>query len=50
MAATWNPELMKRATEIAAVETRAAASPGAFHRLLDIGRQPLVAPFLGDVR
>ena len=26
MAATWNPELMKRATEIAAVETRAAGN------------------------
>ena len=27
MAATWNPELMKRAAEIAAIETRAAGIP-----------------------
>src|SRR6266404_8996502 len=41
MAATWNPELMKRATEIAAVETRAAGIPWSFSPVLDIGRQPL---------
>ncbi len=41
MAATWNPELMKRATEIAAMETRAAGIPWSFSPVLDIGRQPL---------
>ena len=41
MAATWNPELMKQATEIAAMETRAAGIPWSFSPVLDIGRQPL---------
>src|SRR5882762_218418 len=41
MAATWNPELMKRATEIAAMETRAAGIPWSFSPVLDIGRQPV---------
>src|SRR5437764_13890417 len=41
MAATWNPELMKRATEIAAMETRAAGIPWSFSPVLDLGRQPL---------
>ena len=41
MAATWNPELMKRATEIAASETRAAGIPWSFSPVLDIGRLPL---------
>src|SRR6266850_2146368 len=41
MAATWNPELMKRATEITAVETRAAGIPWSFSPVLDIGRQPV---------
>ncbi|HEV7398345.1 MAG TPA: glycoside hydrolase family 3 N-terminal domain-containing protein, partial [Pyrinomonadaceae bacterium] len=41
MAATWNPELMKRAAEIAAMETRAAAIPWTFSPVLDLGRQPL---------
>ena len=41
MAATWNPELMKRAAEIAAVETRAAGIPWSFSPVLDLGRQPL---------
>src|SRR6058998_2621250 len=41
MAATWNPELMKRATEIAGMETRAAGIPWSFSPVLDIGRQPL---------
>src|SRR5260370_39592683 len=41
MAASWNPELMKRATEIAAMETRAAGIPWRFSPVLDIGRQPL---------
>jgi beta-glucosidase len=41
MAATWNPELMKRAAEISAMETRAAGIPWSFSPVLDIGRQPL---------
>jgi beta-glucosidase len=41
MAATFNPELMKRATEIAAVETRAAGIPWSFSPVLDLGRNPL---------
>ncbi len=38
MAATWNPELMKRGSEIAAMETRAAGIPWSFSPVLDIGR------------
>src|SRR5436853_1768369 len=41
MAATWNPELMKRGSEVAAMETRAAGIPWSFSPVLDIGRQPL---------
>jgi beta-glucosidase len=41
MAATWNPELMKRAAEITAVETRAAGIPWTFSPVLDLGRNPL---------
>jgi beta-glucosidase len=41
MAATWNPELMKRGSEISAMETRAAGIPWSFSPVLDIGRQPL---------
>ena len=41
MAATWNPELMKRASEIAAAETRAAGIPWSFSPVLDLGRNPL---------
>ena len=41
MAATWDPELMKAASEIAAKETRAAGIPWNFSPVLDIGRQPL---------
>jgi beta-glucosidase len=41
MAATWNPELMKRAAEIAAIETRAAGIPWSFSPVLDLGRSPL---------
>lgn len=41
MAATWNPELMKRGAEIAALETRAAGIPWSFSPVLDLGRQPL---------
>ena len=45
MAATWNPALMLRASEITAMETRAAAIPWSFSPVLDIGRQPLWARF-----
>ncbi|MEO8073316.1 MAG: glycoside hydrolase family 3 N-terminal domain-containing protein [Acidobacteriota bacterium] len=45
MAATWNPALMHRASEITAMETRAAAIPWSFSPVLDIGRQPLWARF-----
>jgi beta-glucosidase len=45
MAATWNPILMRRAAEITAMETRAAAIPWSFSPVLDIGRQPLWARF-----
>ena len=41
MAATWNPELMMRASEVAAIETRAAGIPWTFSPVLDTGRQPL---------
>src|SRR5215831_10368847 len=41
MAATWNPALMQRASEVAAAETRAAGIPWTFSPVLDIGRQPL---------
>jgi beta-glucosidase len=41
MAATWNPELMKRAAEITAIETRAAGIPWSFSPVLDLGRSPL---------
>jgi beta-glucosidase len=41
MAATFNPELMQRASEIAATETRAAAIPWSFSPVLDLGRNPL---------
>jgi beta-glucosidase len=41
MAATWNPELMKRGAEVAAMETRAAGIPWSFSPVLDIGRNPL---------
>jgi len=41
MAATWNPELMKRASEISAIETRAAGIPWSFSPVLDLGRNPL---------
>jgi beta-glucosidase len=41
MAATWDPELMKQASQIAARETRAVGIPWNFSPVLDIGRQPL---------
>jgi beta-glucosidase len=45
MAATFNPELMKRASEIAAMETRAAGIPWSFSPVLDLGRNPLWSRF-----
>jgi beta-glucosidase len=41
MAATWNPVLMQRGSEITAAETRAAGIPWTFSPVLDLGRQPL---------
>src|SRR5271169_6960787 len=41
MAATWNPELMLRGSQISAAETRKAAIPWSFSPVLDVGRQPL---------
>jgi beta-glucosidase len=41
MAATWNPELMLRGSQISAAETRKAAIPWTFSPVLDVGRQPL---------
>jgi beta-glucosidase len=41
MAATWNPELMKRASEFTAIETRSAGIPWSFSPVLDIGRNPV---------
>jgi beta-glucosidase len=41
MAATWNPELMLRGSQISAAETRKAAIPWAFSPVLGLGRQPL---------
>jgi beta-glucosidase len=41
MAATWNPELMKKDGEITAYEVRASGIPWNFNPVLDIGRQPL---------
>jgi beta-glucosidase len=41
MAATWNPELMLRGSQISAAETRKAGIPWTFSPVLDVGRQPL---------
>src|SRR5256714_6421448 len=41
MAATWDPELMRRLGEVTAMETRAAGIPWTFSPVLDLGRQPL---------
>ncbi len=41
MAATWNPALMMRASEITAMETRASGIPWNFSPVLDLGRQPV---------
>jgi beta-glucosidase len=43
MAATWNPELMLRGSQISAAETRKAGVPWSFSPVLDSGRQPLWA-------
>lgn len=45
MSSTWNPELMQKAAEITAMETRAAGIPWSFSPVLDVGRQPLWARF-----
>jgi len=51
MAATWNPELMKRAREIAAVENSGRRHPlELFTGGSDIGRQPLWPRVLETVR
>ncbi len=41
MAATWNPELMKRDGEVTACEVRASGIPWNFNPVLGVGRQPL---------
>lgn len=41
MAATWNPELVRKSSEITAVEVRASGIPWNFNPVLDSGRQPL---------
>ncbi|MEP6944289.1 MAG: glycoside hydrolase family 3 N-terminal domain-containing protein [Acidobacteriota bacterium] len=41
MAATWNPELMQRSAEIAAMETRAAGITWSFSPVLDVGRNAM---------
>jgi beta-glucosidase len=41
MAATWNPELMLRGSQISAAETRKAGIPWSFSPVLDAGRQPV---------
>lgn len=41
MAATWDPQLIRKEGEITALEMRAAGIPWNFNPVLDIGRQPL---------
>jgi|CXWL01.1.fsa_nt_gi beta-glucosidase len=41
MAATWNPELMRSAAEVAAMETRAAGITWSFSPVLDVGRHAM---------
>jgi len=41
MASTWNPDLLRLASEITAVEVRASGIPWNFNPVLDSGRQPL---------
>ena len=45
MAATRNPALMRRSSEISAAETRAAGLRWTFAPVLDVGRQPVWARF-----
>ncbi|MBX6330312.1 MAG: glycoside hydrolase family 3 C-terminal domain-containing protein [Gemmatimonadaceae bacterium] len=45
MAATWNPELVRRENEITAYETRASGITWNFSPVLDLGRQPLWSRF-----
>jgi len=45
MAATRNPELMRRAAEISAAETRASGVRWTFAPVLDVGRHPVWARF-----
>jgi beta-glucosidase len=45
MAATWNPALVRRASQITAYETRAGGIQWNFAPVLDIGRQPLWSRF-----
>lgn len=45
MAATWNPELVRRENAITAAETRASGIPWNFSPVLDVGRQPLWSRF-----
>ena len=45
MAATWNPELVRREHQITAYETRASGIPWNFAPVLDLGRQPLWSRF-----
>ncbi|HHH49881.1 MAG TPA: beta-glucosidase, partial [Saprospiraceae bacterium] len=40
LAATWNPELVKKLAQVSAYETRASAIPWTFAPVLDIGRDP----------
>ena len=41
MAATWNPDLVRKSAEITAMETRASGIPWNFNPVLGMGRQPL---------
>ncbi|KAA3659350.1 MAG: glycoside hydrolase family 3 protein, partial [Calditrichaeota bacterium] len=41
MAATWNPELLKKSAKITAYETRASGIPWNFNPVLGAGRQPV---------
>lgn len=41
MAATWNPELMLKGSQISAAQTRATGIPWTFSPVLDVGRNPV---------
>lgn len=45
LAATWNPELVRKANAITAYETRASGITWNFSPVLDLGRQPLWSRF-----